>query len=420
MLVCSILGYAQATRTYYHIGHLLDTERGTWMDQVTVSVQNGKILSVEKGFQSVPQGDVAYHDFKDLWVTPGLTDMHVHIETEYDSNAYLKRFTLNPEDLAFDAAVYSKRTLEAGFTSVRDLGGTGVNTAARDAINQGKIPGPRIFSAGKTIASTGGHGDPTNGHKKEFMGTPGPDQGVVNSPDEGRAAVRTAYKNGSDQIKITSTGGVLSVAKDGSGPQFTIEEIKAITSTASDYGMHVAAHAHGDEGMRRAVEGGVKTIEHGTFMSPATMKLMIKKEAYLVPTLRAGDEVADKAEIDGFYPEVIRPKAREVGPQLIETTAAAYKAGVPIVFGTDAGVFPHGENAKEFALMKQAGIPVMEALQMATIIPAKILRTEEVMGQSRPGFYADFVGLATNPENDVTTLERPVLVIKEGVIVKGN
>lgn len=400
-----------------HAGHLLDAENGVWLEEMTITVEDGLIAKVENGFKKPPLGAGVY-DLKNHWVMPGFTDMHVHMETEYNPHAYVQKYVDDPADVAYDSVKYAEITLMSGFTTVRDLGGSGINISLRDAINKGKVPGPRIFTAGKSIATTGGHADPTNGSNQKLMGDPGPRQGVANSPDEARAAVRHRYKNGADCIKITATGGVLSVAKNGSNPQFTVEEIKAITETAADYGFHVAAHAHGDEGMRRAVEGGVKTIEHGTYMSEATMDLMKKMNCYLVPTITAGKEVALKAEQEGFYPEIVVPKAKAVGPQIQGTFARAYKRGVPIVFGTDAGVFAHGKNAKEFGYMVEAGMPAMEALQSATITPAQILQLENKMGQVKKGFYADIIAVSENPEKDVAILESVDFVMKDGKVYK--
>ena len=349
---------------------------------------------------------------------PGLIDMHVHMENEYNPARYMDQFTANEADVAFKSVNYAEITLLAGFTTVRDLGGTGVNIALRNAINNNTIVGPRIFTAGKAIATTGGHADPTNGRKKLLMGDPGPEQGVINSPDEARKAVRQRYKNGADNIKITATGGVLSVAKNGQNPQFTLEEVRAICETAKDYGMIVAAHAHGDEGMQRAVIGGVTTIEHGTKMSYKTMDLMKQYSTYFVPTITAGKAVAENAKIDGFYPEIIVPKALEIGPKIQSTFAKAYKRGVNIAFGTDAGVFPHGQNAKEFGYMVEVGMPPMEAIQSATLINAKVLGLANELGQIKPNFIADIVATDSNPLEDITAMERISFVMKDGIIYK--
>lgn len=406
-----------AQTTYLHCGKIFDSKTGKVKSEMTLIVEGQRITEVKKGYLA-PTEDAVAIDLKSKTVYPGFIDMHVHIEGESNPSRYLDRYRLNDADVAFDAAKYARRTLMAGFTTVRDLGGSGVNISLRKAIAAGKVPGPRLYTAGKTISSTGGHGDPTNGNKDELMGDPGPKEGVVNSPADARKAVRQRYKNGADWIKITATGGVLSVAKSGQNPQFTEQEIKAITSTAKDYGMQVAAHAHGDEGMYRAVANGVKTIEHGTLIEEKTMKLMIQKNAFLVPTISAGKFVAEKAKIPGFYPAIIVPKAIAIGAQIQQTFAKAYKMGVPIAFGTDSGVSPHGDNAKEFGFMTAVGMPASEALQSATIVNAKILEAENDLGQLAPGFYADIVASDENALDNITTLENISFVMKNGKVYK--
>ncbi|MFN4198389.1 MAG: amidohydrolase family protein [Flavobacterium sp.] len=408
----------QAQETYLHCGHLFDAASGKLLKERTIVVSQQKIVRVLEGYVSKTNPVDVEINLKNHYVLPGLIDMHVHIESEIDADYYMSRFLDNEADVAFGSLRCAEVTLMAGFTTVRDLGGTGVNISLRNAINKGLVPGPRIFAAGKSIATTGGHADPTNGNNRLFMGDPGPLQGVINSPDEGRKAVRQRYKDGADVIKITATGGVLSVAKSGKNPQFTLEEIKAITETAKDYGMLTAAHAHGDEGMQRAILGGIKTIEHGTFMSEATMELMKKHDVYLVPTITAGKQVEANAQVTGFYPEIVRPKALEVGPQIQNTFGKAYKKGVKIAFGTDAGVFPHGINAKEFGYMVEAGMPAAEALQSATVTNAQLLGMSTQLGQLQPGFYADIIAVEANPLTHIKTLEQVVFVMKDGKVYK--
>jgi imidazolonepropionase-like amidohydrolase len=410
------VGFAQDI--YLHCGQLIDTEKGEVFTEKTIVVSGNKIKSIENGYITSDNPNDTVVDLKSKTVMPGLIDMHVHMENEYNPARYMDQFTANEADVAFKSVNYAEITLLAGFTAVRDLGGTGVNIALRNAINNNTIAGPRIFTAGKAIATTGGHADPTNGRKKLLMGDPGPEQGVINSPDEARKAVRQRYKNGADNIKITATGGVLSVAKNGQNPQFTLEEVRAICETAKDYGMIVAAHAHGDEGMQRAVIGGVTTIEHGTKMSYKTMDLMKQYGTYFVPTITAGKAVAENAKIDGFYPEIIVPKALEIGPKIQSTFAKAYKRGVNIAFGTDAGVFPHGQNAKEFGYMVEVGMPPMEAIQSATLINAKVLGLANELGQIKPNFIADIVATDSNPLEDITAMERISFVMKDGIIYK--
>ncbi|MGK0414918.1 MAG: imidazolonepropionase-like amidohydrolase, partial [Polaribacter sp.] len=394
----------------------VDTKSGKITTEKTILVKENKIIDVRDGYIMPKAGTLI--DLRDKVVMPGLIDMHVHIEQEFSARTRIEGYILNEADVAFNSVGFAKTTLLNGFTTVRDLGGTGVNISIRNAINAGKIPGPRVFTAGKSLATTGGHADPTNGSSRELIGDPGPKEGVVNSVEDAKKAVRQRYKNGADCIKITATGGVLSVAKSGDNPQFTIEEVKAICDTAKDYGMHVAAHAHGDEGMQRAIIGGVKTIEHGTYMSDETMELMIKHDAYLVPTITAGKEVEEKAKIKGFYPDIVVPKALAVGPQIQGTFAKAYKKGVGIAFGTDAGVFAHGNNGKEFAFMVEAGMPAMETIQSATITNAMLLKMENEIGQVKKGFFADIIAVNEDPTKNIDTMENVVFVMKDGVVYK--
>jgi len=406
-----------AQETYLHCGTILDVESGKILNQKTIIISGKTITAIQDGFVEAGEGATVV-DLKDKTILPGFIDMHVHIEGQSSPTRYIESFTLNEADVALRSTIYAEKTLLAGFTTVRDLGGSGVNIALRNAINKGYVKGPRIFTAGKSLATTGGHADPTNGYKKVWMGDPGPKEGVVNSPEDGKKAVRQRYKDGSDCIKITATGGVLSVAKSGRNPQFTIEEIKAITDTAKDYGMLTAAHAHGDEGMQRAVKGGIKTIEHGTFMSEETMDLMKQNDTYMVPTISAGKKVAENAKKPGYFPEVVAKKAREIGPIIQDTFAKAYKRGVPIAFGTDAGVFPHGENADEFGYMVEAGMPAIEALRSATMTNAMLLGMDGNLGQIKEGFLADIVAVKGNPLASIDVLKDVDFVMKEGVIYK--
>ena len=406
-----------AQDTYLQCGKLIDTKAGKVVTEKTIVVSGNKITKIENGYIAGKKGDITI-DLKNKTVMPGLIDMHVHLEGETNPKAYLQKYTDSEADIAFNSVAFATKTLLSGFTTVRDLGGSGVNISLKKAIENGRIEGPRVFTAGKILSTTGGHGDPTNGNKRSLIGDPGPKDGVVNSVEDAKKAVRQRYKNGADLIKITATGGVLSVAKSGSNPQFTIEEIKAICETAKDYGFHVAAHAHGDEGMRRAILGGVKTIEHGTLMSEKTMDMMKQHDAYLVPTITAGKEVTEKAAIDGYYPAIIVPKALEIGPKIQNTFKKAYDRGVSIAFGTDAGVFKHGQNGKEFGYMVEAGMPAMAALQSATITNAKILNMQDQLGQLAPGFFADIVAVNEDPVQKINTMENIVFVMKDGKIYK--
>lgn len=419
LLILAVLSFTHlhAQKTYVHCGSLIDGVSDKPRKERTIIIEEDRILEVKSGYVK-PSEDALVIDLKTYTVLPGFIDMHVHIEQETGKNKYMNKFTQNPEDKAFESVVYAERTLMAGFTTVRDLGGTGVNIALRKAINKGLIDGPRVFTAGKALGVTGGHADPTNGYSQKLMGNPGPREGVVNGIEDAKQAVRQRYKNGADLIKITATGGVLSLAKNGTGPHFQEDEIRAIVETAKDYGFHVAAHAHGDEGMQRAVSAGVTTIEHGTYMSETTMQMMKERNTYFIPTLLAGDFVAEKAEEDGYYPSIIVPKAAAVGPQIFETYKKAVKFGVPIGFGTDAGVFLHGDNGKEFELMVAGGMSEMQAIKCATSVNASILGESENIGEIKNGVYADIVAVKGDPIKDIKLLQQIPFVMKGGVVYK--
>lgn len=407
-----------AQQTYIYCGNLIDGIGNKVQKEMTIIVEGKKIVAVKKGYAQTPVSATQFIDLKDHTVMPGLMDMHVHIEHQSSKKRYEEGFRLNPTDVALKASTYCKKTLMAGFTTVRDLGGTGVNVSLQKAIALGYIDGPRIFTAEKSLATTGGHADPTNGLRDDLKGDPGPKEGVINSVEDAYKAVRQRYKNGADCIKITATGGVLSVAKDGQGPQFTQEEVNAIVEAANDYGMTTAAHAHGAEGMKRAVLAGITSIEHGTLMTEEVMDLMIKKGTYLVPTIMAGKFVAEKAAIPGFYPDVIVPKALAIGPKIQETFGKAYKRGVKIAFGTDCGVSIHGENAKEFIYMTEAGMPAMEAIKAATINAAQLLGIDEELGAIESGKLADIIAVKDNPIQNIKTMLDVKFVMKEGQVFK--
>ncbi len=416
VLMCvSTLVFSQ--RTLIHCGTLIDGKSKTLQTQVTIVVEGNKIVSLDKGFTKAGKDDKVI-DLSKKTVMPGLIDMHVHIESETSKDALAKRYTQNEADVAFQSTIYARRNLMAGFTTVRDCGGSGVNISLRNAVNAGTIVGPRIFSAGKGVATTGGHGDPTNGSRRDLMGDPGPKEGVINGTDDSSKAVRQRYKDGADFIKITATGGVLSVAKDGSGPQFTQEEVNAIVEAAKDYGFHTAAHAHGAEGMKRAVLAGITTIEHGTLMSEEVMDLMKQKGTYHVPTIIAGRSAAEYAKIPGYYHPLVVPKAIEIGSKIQENFAKAYKRGVKMAFGTDAGVFPHGENAREFGYMVEGGMPAIEALLCAMQVNADILGYGDKIGSIEAGKLADIVAVNEDPTKNIKTMEKVTFVMKDGVVYK--
>ena len=416
-IFCLLSVAAFPQKTLIWCGTLIDGISNEPQKNMTIIVEKNRITAVENGFTKAGASDKTI-DLKTKTITPGWIDMHVHLEHETNPNRYMETFTFNPADYAFQSVKFSETTLMAGFTTVRDLGGTGVNISLRNAINKGLIKGPRVFTAGRSIATTGGHADPTNGYKKELMGDPGPDQAVANGPDECRKAVRQRYKEGSDLIKITATGGVLSVAKSASNPQFTEEEIKAIVETAKDYGFRVAVHAHGAEGMKRAIRAGVNSIEHGTYMDDEAIALFKQYGTWYVPTLTAGSAVADSAKIPGYYPPLVTPKALEIGPKIKATFAKAYKAGVKIAFGTDAGVYKHGKNWMEFVYMIEAGMPAMEAIKAATINAAELLGEKERLGSIETGKLADIIAVEGDPLKDPQVFGKVVFVMKDGITYK--
>jgi len=410
---------AEAPVSVIHCGHLVDVVAGKVLGATTVIVDGKRVREVVAGSGSGAPAGATEIDLSSQTCLPGLIDTHTHLSHETSPTGYTDVFHWNTADYAVRSTVYARRTLLAGFTTVRNLG-DGVNEIAslRNAINAGILVGPRIYTAGRPIGSTGGHADPTDGYRDDLAGDPGVMNGIINSPDEAIKAVREHYKKGDDVIKIMPSGGVLDQSSSGDNSQLTLEEIKAIVSTAHDYNFTVAAHAHGAEAIRRAVIGGVDSIEHGTYMDDADMKLMKEHGTYYVPTIIAGDFVAQKAKIPGYYPPAVQAKAAAIGPLISNTAGKAYKAGVKIAFGTDAGVYPHGDNAHEFELMVQAGMPTMFVLQAATTHAADLLKHDKDIGSVAAGKFADLVAVPGNPVDDISLMKRVSFVMKEGVVYK--
>ena len=404
--------------TVIHAGHLINGRDETVALAVSLVVDEGRIVAIIDGYVD-PQTDGTLIDLRRYTVMPGWMDMHTHLMSQHHRKVYSDRFFMNDADYALRSTVYARRTLLAGFTTVRDLGDNGTNSVSlRKAIEEGWIIGPRIFTSGKSLATTGGHADPTNGLKGDYRRDADPVDGVINGADEARKAVRQRYKDGADLIKLTATGGVLSLAGSGRNPQFTAAELRAIVETAGDYDMTVAVHAHGAEGMKRAVLAGVDSIEHGTFITDEVIQLMKDRGTYLVPTISAGVWVTEKAVEDDYFPDIVRIKAASIGPVARQAFAKAAAAGVNIAFGTDSGVSMHGENAREFELMVEGGMSSMRAIQSATLHAAQLLKIDDRLGTLEVNKIADVVAVNGNPIDDIRATRDVVFVMKEGIVYR--
>ena len=416
LYILLLISFNAYSDTIIYSSSFVDVNSGQMVKNKSIRVDQGYIKSIDNGFIKITKNDNLI-DLRGYTLMPGLMDMHVHFGQEYQSKSE-RPIKVERETSAIMASKHALTTLKAGFTTVRQVGDSGlIAISLRNLINSGQIIGPRIFTSGKSIATTGGHADPTNGKDSDSYEYPVAEDGVINGPYDAYTAVRQRYKDGADGIKLTVTGGVLSVAKSGDNPQFTEEEVEAVVKAAKDYGMWVAVHAHGAEGMKRAVIAGVNSVEHGTFMTNEVMDLMIKKGTYYVPTISAGEFVAEKAKIDNYFPEIVRPKAASVGPQIGDTFNKAYKRGVKIAFGTDAGVQAHGTNWKEFVYMVKFGMPAIETIQSATINTAKMLGIDSTLGSIEVGKIADLIAVDGNPIQDINVMEKISFVMKEGRVI---
>jgi imidazolonepropionase-like amidohydrolase len=407
---------AAGSRLVVHAGRLLDGVAAAPRERVSIVIVGDRIVAVEPGFTR-PDGATIV-DLSTATVTPGLIDTHTHITGEGTGNALVRAVTETVTDGAVRSVVYARRALEAGFTTIRNVGAEGgADISLRKAIDDGLIPGPRIWTARQGLSITGGHGD-QGGLKPELGIESTWINGIVDSPEAATRAVRYQHKYGADLIKFTATGGVLSIGDSGTAQQFSDAEMRAIVETAHLLGIKVAAHAHGKHGMEAAIRAGVDSIEHGTMLDNETIALFKQHRTYLVPTLLAGKTVADMAKIPGHLHPTVQAKAADLGPRMLDMARRAYKGGVRMAFGTDSGVSKHGDNAKEFALLVEAGVPPAEAVLMATKHAANLIGAADRIGSIQPGRFADLIAVSGDPTRDVTELERVRFVMKGGVVVR--
>ena len=409
------ISFADERITIVHAGTLLAVPGEAPKTRQTITIEGNRITAIDDGFidPASMTGELTFIDLADKFVLPGLMDMHVHLLSELGPNSRTEALQVTTSMQALKGALHAKRTLHAGFTTVRDLGGKPEAIyALRDAIDQGIVPGPRVLAAGSSIAATGGHGD-VDGVKAELLTLWTPDT-ICDGPYDCRHATRYAIKYGADWIKITATGGVLSDTATGTDQQMTGDELREIMETAHSLGVKVAAHAHGTNGINAALRAGVDSIDHGTFLDDESIKLFKRTGAYLVPTLLPGHKVPATMEGNPFFTEAIKAKARAASAGSKASFRKAYEGGVRIAFGTDSGVTRHGANAEEFAVMVAAGMSEMDAIQSATVAAAQLIEMSDELGTIEPGKLADMIAVDSSPLDDISVLENVSAVIKDG------
>ncbi|WP_292036611.1 MULTISPECIES: metal-dependent hydrolase family protein [unclassified Brevundimonas] len=408
---------AEQPTTFVQVGRLLaDPASGQVLRDKTLVIRGNQVVEIRDGF--VGEGRVV--DLRGAFVLPGLIDSHVHLTGQQNPNGRLESVTESNATQAMVGARYARRTLNAGFTTVADLGASNEAIfALRDAVRRGDVPGPRIIAAGSAVSVHGGHGD-INGYREDVMHVLSPES-VCSGAEDCMRAVRLQVRSGADIIKITATGGVLSNTAAGLAQQFSEDELAAIVASAHRMGRQVTAHAHGVDGINAFLKAGGDSIEHGTYLDDESMRLFKAHNAWLVPTLMAGDYVARvAASPENFFTPAQTAKALEAGPKMLDMVRRAHLGGVRIAFGTDSGVSAHGDNAGEFALLVRAGLTPLEAIQSATVGAAEHLKIANEAGRLAPGMPADLIAVSGDPLSDVTELQRVRFVMKGGQVFRAD
>ncbi|HEY1073495.1 amidohydrolase family protein [Brevundimonas sp.] len=408
---------AEQPTTFVQVGRLLaDPASGRVLRDKTLVIRGNQVVEIRDGFV----GDGKVIDLRGAFVLPGLIDSHVHLTSQQSPTSRLDNVTESEAAQAMIGARYARRTLNAGFTTVADLGASNEAIfALRDAVRRGDVPGPRIIAAGSAVSVHGGHGD-INGYREDIMHVLSPES-VCSGVEDCMRAVRTQVRSGADIIKITATGGVLSNTAAGLAQQFSEDELAAIVASAHRMGRQVTAHAHGVDGINAFLKAGGDSIEHGTYLDDESMRLFKAHNAWLVPTLMAGDYVARvAASPDNFFTPAQTAKALEIGPRMVDMARRAHDGGVRIAFGTDSGVSAHGDNAREFALLVRAGLTPLEAIQAATVGAAEHLKISNEAGRLAPGMPADLIAVSGDPLSDVTEMERVRFVMKGGQVFRAD